>query len=162
LGLFKFISDFLPYFEKINIFFNIIAKLEALIYYFIVMKAKVMKLTALFFSKFNYLSKKPGASLTKFWNYYIRIASMFLFSPLFILFFFFLLSHSSSSSFHYFRLHRHKVIGIFINGFYLLTIWYWLINKCFGVCAMDLFFVLSQIAFGYYFLGSLLLYYHTI
>jgi hypothetical protein len=29
LGLFKFISDFLPYFEKINIFFNIIAKLEA-------------------------------------------------------------------------------------------------------------------------------------
>ena len=29
LGLFKFISDYLPYFEKINIFFNIIAKLEA-------------------------------------------------------------------------------------------------------------------------------------
>jgi hypothetical protein len=29
LGLFKFISDLLPYFEKINIFFNIIAKLEA-------------------------------------------------------------------------------------------------------------------------------------
>ena len=28
-GLFKFISDYLPYFEKINIFFNIIAKLEA-------------------------------------------------------------------------------------------------------------------------------------
>ena len=26
LGLFKFISDYLPYFEKINIFFNIIAK----------------------------------------------------------------------------------------------------------------------------------------
>jgi intein-encoded DNA endonuclease-like protein len=25
-GLFKFISDYLPYFEKINIFFNIIAK----------------------------------------------------------------------------------------------------------------------------------------
>ena len=25
LGLFKFISDYLPYFEKINIFFNIIA-----------------------------------------------------------------------------------------------------------------------------------------
>ena len=29
MGLFKFISDLLPYFEKINIFFNIIAKLEA-------------------------------------------------------------------------------------------------------------------------------------
>ena len=26
LGLFKFISDYLPYFEKKNIFFNIIAK----------------------------------------------------------------------------------------------------------------------------------------
>ena len=26
LGLFKCISDYLPYFEKINIFFNIIAK----------------------------------------------------------------------------------------------------------------------------------------
>jgi hypothetical protein len=26
LGLFKFISDYLPYFEKINIFFNIRAK----------------------------------------------------------------------------------------------------------------------------------------
>jgi len=26
LGLFKFISDYLPYFEKINIFFNIIEK----------------------------------------------------------------------------------------------------------------------------------------
>jgi hypothetical protein len=26
LGLFKFISDYLPYFEKINIFSNIIAK----------------------------------------------------------------------------------------------------------------------------------------
>jgi hypothetical protein len=26
LGLFKFISDYMPYFEKINIFFNIIAK----------------------------------------------------------------------------------------------------------------------------------------
>jgi hypothetical protein len=26
LRLFKFISDYLPYFEKINIFFNIIAK----------------------------------------------------------------------------------------------------------------------------------------
>jgi hypothetical protein len=26
LGLFKFISDYLPYFEKINIFFNIITK----------------------------------------------------------------------------------------------------------------------------------------
>jgi hypothetical protein len=26
LGLFKFISDYLSYFEKINIFFNIIAK----------------------------------------------------------------------------------------------------------------------------------------
>ena len=26
LGLFKFSSDYLPYFEKINIFFNIIAK----------------------------------------------------------------------------------------------------------------------------------------
>jgi hypothetical protein len=26
LGLFKFISDYLPYFEKINIFFNIIAR----------------------------------------------------------------------------------------------------------------------------------------
>ena len=26
LGLFKFISDYLPYFEKINVFFNIIAK----------------------------------------------------------------------------------------------------------------------------------------
>jgi hypothetical protein len=26
LGLFNFISDYLPYFEKINIFFNIIAK----------------------------------------------------------------------------------------------------------------------------------------
>jgi hypothetical protein len=26
LGLFKFISDYLPYFEQINIFFNIIAK----------------------------------------------------------------------------------------------------------------------------------------
>ena len=26
LGLFKFISGYLPYFEKINIFFNIIAK----------------------------------------------------------------------------------------------------------------------------------------
>ena len=55
-----------------------------------VMKTKVMKLTALFSSKFNYLSKKQGASLTKFSNYYTRIANMFLFSPLF----FFLLSHS--------------------------------------------------------------------
>jgi hypothetical protein len=26
LGLFKFISDYLPYFEKINIFFNILTK----------------------------------------------------------------------------------------------------------------------------------------
>ena len=26
LGLFKFISDYLPYFEEINIFFNIITK----------------------------------------------------------------------------------------------------------------------------------------
>jgi hypothetical protein len=26
LGLFKFIYEYLPYFEKINIFFNIIAK----------------------------------------------------------------------------------------------------------------------------------------
>ena len=26
LGLFKFISDYLPYFEQINLFFNIIAK----------------------------------------------------------------------------------------------------------------------------------------
>ena len=26
LGLFKFISDYLPYFEKLNIFFNIITK----------------------------------------------------------------------------------------------------------------------------------------
>jgi len=26
LGLFKFISDYLPYFEKINLFFNIITK----------------------------------------------------------------------------------------------------------------------------------------
>ena len=26
LGLFEFISDYLPYFEKINIFFNIITK----------------------------------------------------------------------------------------------------------------------------------------
>ena len=26
LGLFKFISDYLPYFEKINIFFNVITK----------------------------------------------------------------------------------------------------------------------------------------
>jgi hypothetical protein len=26
LGLFKFISDYLPYFEKINIFFNIKTK----------------------------------------------------------------------------------------------------------------------------------------
>jgi hypothetical protein len=32
LGLFKFISDYLPYFEKINIFFNIIAKKIVLIY----------------------------------------------------------------------------------------------------------------------------------
>jgi hypothetical protein len=32
LGLFKFISDYLPYFEKINIFFNIIAKKFVLIY----------------------------------------------------------------------------------------------------------------------------------
>jgi hypothetical protein len=31
LGLFKFISDYLPYFEKINIFFNIIAKKVELI-----------------------------------------------------------------------------------------------------------------------------------
>ena len=52
------------------------------------MKAKVMKLTALFSSKFNYLSKKQGVSLTKFSNYYTRIANMFLFSPLFILFFY--------------------------------------------------------------------------
>jgi hypothetical protein len=51
-------------------------------YYFMAMKAKVMKLTALFSSKFNYLS------LTKFSNYYTRIANMFLFSPLFISFFF--------------------------------------------------------------------------
>ena len=57
-------------------------------FYYMAMKAKVMKLTALFSSKFNYLS------LTKFSNYYTRIANMFLFSPLFILFFFFLLSHS--------------------------------------------------------------------
>jgi hypothetical protein len=27
LGLFKFISDYLPYFEQINIFFNIIPKI---------------------------------------------------------------------------------------------------------------------------------------
>ena len=32
LGLFKFISDYLPYFEKINIFFNIITKKIELIY----------------------------------------------------------------------------------------------------------------------------------
>ena len=32
LGLFEFISDYLPYFEKINIFFNIIAKQFELIY----------------------------------------------------------------------------------------------------------------------------------
>ena len=32
LGLFKFISDYLPYFGKINIFFNIIAKKLELIY----------------------------------------------------------------------------------------------------------------------------------
>jgi hypothetical protein len=32
LGLFKFISDYLPYFEKINIFFNIITKKVVLIY----------------------------------------------------------------------------------------------------------------------------------
>jgi hypothetical protein len=32
LGLFKFISDYLPYFEKINLFFNIIAKKFELIY----------------------------------------------------------------------------------------------------------------------------------
>ena len=32
LGLFKLISDYLPYFEKINIFFNIIAKKFELIY----------------------------------------------------------------------------------------------------------------------------------
>jgi hypothetical protein len=32
LGLFKFISDYLPYFEKINIFFNIITKKFELIY----------------------------------------------------------------------------------------------------------------------------------
>jgi hypothetical protein len=32
LGLFKFISDCLPYFEKLNIFFNIIAKKLELIY----------------------------------------------------------------------------------------------------------------------------------
>ena len=52
-------------------------------YYLMAMKAKVMKLTVLFSSKFNYLSKKRGASLTKFLNYYTRIASMFLFSPLY-------------------------------------------------------------------------------
>ena len=32
LGLFKLISDYLPYFEEINIFFNIIAKKFELIY----------------------------------------------------------------------------------------------------------------------------------
>ena len=32
LRLFKFISDYLPYFEKINIFFNIITKKFELIY----------------------------------------------------------------------------------------------------------------------------------
>ena len=32
LGLFKCISDYLPYFEKINIFFNIISKKFELIY----------------------------------------------------------------------------------------------------------------------------------
>jgi hypothetical protein len=32
LGLFKFISDYFPYFEKINLFFNIIAKQFELIY----------------------------------------------------------------------------------------------------------------------------------
>ena len=32
LGLFKFISDYLPYFEKIHIFFNIISKKFELIY----------------------------------------------------------------------------------------------------------------------------------
>ena len=32
LGLFKFISNYLPYFEKINIFFNIITKKFELIY----------------------------------------------------------------------------------------------------------------------------------
>ena len=32
LGLFKFISDYLPYFEKVNIFFNIITKKFEFIY----------------------------------------------------------------------------------------------------------------------------------
>jgi hypothetical protein len=32
LGLFKFISDYLPYFEQINIFYNIIGKKFELIY----------------------------------------------------------------------------------------------------------------------------------
>jgi hypothetical protein len=32
LGLFRIISDYLPYFEKINIFFNVIAKKFELIY----------------------------------------------------------------------------------------------------------------------------------
>ena len=33
LGLFKFISDYLPYFEKINIFFNIITTFFLINYY---------------------------------------------------------------------------------------------------------------------------------
>jgi hypothetical protein len=32
LGLFKFISDYLPYFEKINIFFNIVTKKKATLF----------------------------------------------------------------------------------------------------------------------------------
>ena len=47
-------------------------------YYFMAMKAKVMKLTVLFSSKLNYLSKKRGTSLTKFLNYYTRIAFFLL------------------------------------------------------------------------------------
>jgi hypothetical protein len=60
-----------------------------------VMKTKVMKLTALFSIKSNYLSKKRGASWTKFWIYYTRIASMFrFFSSLYFVLFFLFLSHS--------------------------------------------------------------------
>jgi len=65
-------------------------------YYFMAMKAKVMNPTALFSRKFNYLSKKQGASLTKFWNYHTKHVT---FSPLFIFFFFFFLLSQSISFF---------------------------------------------------------------
>jgi actin-related protein len=47
IGLFKFISDYLPYFEKINIFFNIIAKKVASTIIFQELKSEIEDLETL-------------------------------------------------------------------------------------------------------------------